>query len=237
MKIFITGDTHGNIDTKKLNTKKWPEQKTLTRDDVLIVAGDFGCPWQSMDTPEDRYWLDWYENKPCTTLFIDGNHENFDVLEQLPIVEFCGAKCHKLRDHVLHIMRGEILHIAGHSIWCMGGARSTDKIFRTQGISWWPQEIPTYEECDRALQSFISEKPDVIITHEGPSELILKLYEHCSDQHTDTVSNFMQEILNRCRELKISPEWFMGHHHIDKDYEIEGGPTIHMLYQNIIELK
>jgi hypothetical protein len=43
--IYITGDTHGMIDWEKLNTTEFPEQKSLTRDDYVIVVGDFGGVW------------------------------------------------------------------------------------------------------------------------------------------------------------------------------------------------
>lgn len=40
--IFITGDVHGEIDIHKLNTKNFPIQRELTKDDYVMVAGDFG---------------------------------------------------------------------------------------------------------------------------------------------------------------------------------------------------
>ena len=41
-RIFITGDTHADYDWKKLMTKSFPVQKELTKDDYVIIAGDFG---------------------------------------------------------------------------------------------------------------------------------------------------------------------------------------------------
>jgi hypothetical protein len=43
--IYITGDTHVYIDYKKLTMKRFPEQKGLIREDVVIITGDFGVPW------------------------------------------------------------------------------------------------------------------------------------------------------------------------------------------------
>lgn len=31
--IYITGDLHGDIDKAKLNTKNFPEQRKMTKDD------------------------------------------------------------------------------------------------------------------------------------------------------------------------------------------------------------
>ena len=76
--IFITGDIHGNIDINKLNSKKFAEQKNLTKSDFVIIAGDFGLVWD--ESKECQYWIKWLSEKNFTTLFIDGNHENFNLL-------------------------------------------------------------------------------------------------------------------------------------------------------------
>ena len=44
-RIFITGDTHGENDIGKLNTRLFPIQKQLTKDDYVIIVGDFGACW------------------------------------------------------------------------------------------------------------------------------------------------------------------------------------------------
>lgn len=43
--VYITGDTHGEIDVHKLTKKNFPIQKQMTKDDSLIICGDFGCVW------------------------------------------------------------------------------------------------------------------------------------------------------------------------------------------------
>ena len=86
-RLFVTGDTHSIIDWKKLNTKNWEEQRNLTRDDHLLIAGDFGAPWVVGESAEDRYVLDTYENRNYTTLFVDGNHENFHALALMSFMQ------------------------------------------------------------------------------------------------------------------------------------------------------
>ena len=60
MRIFLTGDTHGGVDLTKLyvfNT----EHPELTKEDLVIVLGDFGVIWNELD--ESTYSLiDQYEN-------------------------------------------------------------------------------------------------------------------------------------------------------------------------------
>ena len=43
MRIFLTGDTHIPIDVEKLNTKSFPQQKELTKDEycIAVVGGNF----------------------------------------------------------------------------------------------------------------------------------------------------------------------------------------------------
>lgn len=45
--IYITGDLHGTAEygRNRLLTRCWPEGRGLTRDDIVIVAGDFGYVW------------------------------------------------------------------------------------------------------------------------------------------------------------------------------------------------
>mgnify|MGYP002975395777 CR=1 FL=1 len=45
--IYVTGDTHANIDIAKLNTTKFPQQKELTKNDFVIICGDFGLCWDA----------------------------------------------------------------------------------------------------------------------------------------------------------------------------------------------
>ena len=52
--------------------------------------------------------MKWLSEKPWTTLFVDGNHENFDRLKNYPITEEWGGKVQKIYDKVYHLMRGEI---------------------------------------------------------------------------------------------------------------------------------
>ena len=85
--IYITGDTHGGF--QRLTTDNFPQQKQMGRNDYVIICGDFGGVWDG--SPREAYWLDWLEEKPFTTLFADGNHENFTMLNDLPQKEWHGG--------------------------------------------------------------------------------------------------------------------------------------------------
>ena len=93
--VYITGDTHG--DVTRFSMDNFPEQKTFTdqNENYVIICGDFGLIWNYLaETPSEKYWLNWLENKKFTTLFVDGNHN-----------------CHPIRPHVLHLMRGQVFNI------------------------------------------------------------------------------------------------------------------------------
>ena len=131
--IYVTGDTHIPIDINKLNTKNFPQQKNMTKYDFVIVCGDFGGVWNGDN--EEKFWLKWLRDKNFTTLFADGNHENFHMLSEYPVEVFGGGKVHKINDSVYHLMRGEVYTLDEKKFFVMGGASSHDKQFRTENIS------------------------------------------------------------------------------------------------------
>ena len=92
--IFITGDTHMPIDKEKLTARIF-DHTGKTKNDYVIICGDFGGVWDYRgESREEKYWLDWLENKPFTTLFVDGNHECFPRLNAYPVEEWNGGKVH-----------------------------------------------------------------------------------------------------------------------------------------------
>lgn len=211
----ITGDTHGEIDIGKLNTKRFPEQNGMTKSDYLIVCGDFGCIWYG--DKRDEYWLNWLNEKPFTTLFVDGNHENFNLLHTYPVVDFFGGSAHQIKQSVLHLMRGEVFEINGKKIFTMGGASSHDKAYRKEGKSWWPEEMPSNAEYDHALETLDRHnwRVDMVVTHCAPDSMqrqVADWYEH------DKLTNFLQIV----RHDLIYGGWYFGHYHVDRRLNGEG---------------
>ena len=170
--IFITGDTHCPSDIAKLKSENFP-QESLTKDDYIIIAGDAGFVWHGRDE-EDEYWQNWLNDKNFTTLFVDGNHENHEKLDNMPVVMWNGGKVHKLKESVIHLMRGQVYTINGLKIFTMGGAESTDKAHRTEDESWWSREMPSHEEYSEALENLEKHEwtVDYIVTHDCTTEII-----------------------------------------------------------------
>lgn len=97
--ILVTGDTHGTIDYDKVDCLN--KNKILGKNDYLIIAGDFGGVWNSYTLEES---LAPYAKLPFTVLFVDGNHENFDLLNAYPVSIWNGGKIHKIKDNIIHLM-------------------------------------------------------------------------------------------------------------------------------------
>ena len=161
--IFITGDTHGFHDFPKLQ-RFATEHPELSESDYMIIAGDFGGVWSEKTLEKD---LAPYQNLPCTVLFIDGNHENFDLLERYPIEVWNGGKIHRITDKIIHLMRGQVYQIDGRSFFTFGGATSIDKYMRREGLEWWPQERPTDADIIEANKNLekVGFEVDFIVTH------------------------------------------------------------------------
>lgn len=209
--IYVTGDTHQNINIKKLTIDFFPEQKFMTKNDYVIICGDFGCVWNGSNS--DKYWQRWFDNKNFTTLFVDGNHENFNLIKQYPISEWNGGKVQFITPSIIHLMRGEIYNIDGYSFFAMGGASSHDIEFRTENISWWKDELPNDKEYENAFKNLEkhNNKIDFIISHccsDNVQNMINSNYVH------DKLTNFFR-IIDETVEFK---KWYFGHYHIDKDF-------------------
>ncbi len=207
--IYITGDTHIPHDISKLNTKRFPAQKDLCKDDFLIICGDFGGVWSNDN--EERYWRKWLNQKNFTTLFVDGNHENFNLLHEFETVDFCNGKAHKISDSIYHLMRGQIYTLDGKRIFTFGGASSHDKQYRTKDKNWWEAELPSEEEMAFALKNLerTDWNVDYIVTHCAPSSVQQIIGPTYSE---DLLTDFLEQIKNRI----AFRNWYFGHYHTDR---------------------
>lgn len=207
--IFVTGDTHANIDIGKLAVKNFPRQKDLSKSDYLIVCGDFGLVWDG--SSREMWWQDWLTEKSFTTLWIDGNHENFDILREFPLTERFGGAVREIAPDIFHLDRGQVLTIDKKKIFVMGGARSHDKEYRIEHISWWEQEMPSRDEMDRAIESLDKHqwKVDYVLTHCAPRSIQSMLADWYEN---DPLVSFLERVQ---KDLDFK-HWYFGHYHLDK---------------------
>lgn len=165
-------------------------------------------------------------------LFVDGNHENFDLIETFSIEEWCGGKIHKIRPNIIHLMRGQVFEINGNTIFTFGGATSIDKHMRREGLSWWPQELPTYEELDEGISNLkkYGYKVDYIITHSCSERALM--YPQIRNSATLKLSCPESQMLSYIEENVEYKHWYFGHFHINA--RLSDKYTV--LMENIIKL-
>lgn len=225
----------------------------MSKDDFVIICGDFGGVWtKDKESKEETMLLDWLDCKPFTTLFVDGNHENFDRLYQYPVEAWNGGKVHKIRPSVIHLMRGQVFTIAGKKIFTFGGAQSHDisggilelddpeftqkrkelergwKPYRINHLSWWEQELPTQAEMEEGRRNLEANgnKVDYIVTH-------------CCASSTQVLLggglfkvDYLNEYLEEVRQHVKFKKWFFGHYHDNKNVNAEEI----LLYEQIIQI-
>ncbi len=252
--IYLTGDTHAKFN--RFTTDNFPEQKNLTKDDYVIICGDFGGVWNYLgETNEEKYWLDWLNKKPFTTLFVDGNHENFERLNKYPRMKYHGGMVHRIRDSVLHLMRGYVFDFDGKKFFTFGGAKSHDiqdgildpkdyptlselvkvynirtrfgEMLRIKGISWWKEELPTKAEMDRGIRNLekVNWKVDYVISHCAPLSISSKMYSDDSDKLTVYFDDLIKRGL-------LFRDWYFGHYHNNRTFDYK----YHMIFQDIERL-
>lgn len=227
--IYLTGDTHGGVDIKKLCSKtiKIYNSKTLIKNDYVIILGDFGFIWKNKMDKTEKYWMDWFKEKPWTTLFIDGNHENFNRLDKYEITKWNGGNVHQINESVIHLMRGQIFNIDGKKIFTFGGAQSYDKEYRRTDISWWEHEIPDYKDIDIGINNLElnNNEVDYILTHTCPHNISYSIIHEMSNDPTQNILDYFQ------KSIKFK-YWYFGHWHIDDQID----EKYFCLYNDIIQI-
>jgi hypothetical protein len=226
--IYVTGDTHGGADIRKLGSKCFTGSENLTKKDYVIIAGDFGFVWDG--GRRDAKWLAWLNKKPFTTLFIDGNHENFDILNGITATEWNGGMARFVEDSVIHLARGQVYTISGLKIFTFGGSESYDRFFRKEGVSWWKSEMPAREEYDTGMENLKANgwKVDYIVTHSCPSYVLEKIKKrHNKPQRITGLEEYLQLVHKKASYGK----WYFGHFHIDESITLWHQAVFQRLYR------
>lgn len=207
--IYITSDIHIPHDVHKIGTHAFTNRLAVKDGDILLICGDFGGVWNG--DAEERYWLRWLSQKPYTTLFIDGNHENHRRLaDEFPVVDYSGGQAHKISRNIFHLMRGYVFNLEGKQVFAMGGAASHDKEHRIKNVSWWPEELPSPQEYDRARKNLdtCGWAVDYVISHCAPTGI---QQQHFPGYETNALTDFLEDVSHRLQYR----QWYFGHYHQD----------------------
>ena len=191
--IWLLSDLHGSLDglNEYLKIKK--------QNDYLIILGDVELYFDG--TEKNNAYSNYLTSLDCNIAIVDGNHDNFDYLESLPVIDWHGGKAHKITDKIVHLIRGHIFNIENNSFLVMGGCGSTDKWKNSP--TWWEREQASDFELEFAYENLKKHgnQVDYILTH-----------KYTNPAHTyryDSAEKFAQAI-----EQKVTyKHWFSGHWH------------------------
>ena len=228
MSIYLYGDLHRTIDLEPL--VELSKEKRVTDEDVLIILGDFGGVWYN--EKDDSEFLNHLADSVSYKhiLFIDGNHENFDSLNKMPIVEMYGNPVHEvLKDKIYHLMRGYKYTIENKTFFAMGGADSIDKHQRIANVDWWSEELPSNEEYERAFKTLDENNFtfDYVISHCASSYILNDISAYIHDKNK--LTNFFDSIL--C-DLSYK-RWYFAHYHLNR---ISSLYNAECLYLRLVEI-
>lgn len=229
MSLFITGDLHGRAYFSKLERFASEFGHKLSKEDVLLVLGDFCLPWDCPPNEQDNDLMGRISQFPWTTAFIDGNHENHDMLSTLPTARVFDATAGRLAKGIYHLRRGRVYSICGHKMLTMGGAMSQDADILKKSGSWWPEEVPNAKEraaCDRAIKKH--PQIDIVATHTPPTRQLISHAKSCDmNWEPDEFCDWLQtHVADKVRFRA----WFYGHMHDDRPWETPYTPLMHVIY-------
>lgn len=208
--VYITGDIHAALDSERQAFFQ-----SLSKDDILIVLGDFGYSWN-----EDMLKHRWAPlNIQCITLSVLGNHENYSLINSRALKRVFGANTRELAPNTYYIMNGEICDIEGIKMFVFGGAKSIDQDFRKPWISWWPEEIPSQGEFLKGLDNLKKNNWDIdlFLGHTCPADVASSLFNY-PYKINDPVETMLSQY--ECEIQENNPgkgyPFLFGHHHTFK---------------------
>ena len=215
--IYITGDTHADI-TRFKN----PVLRKLKKNDALIICGDFGFIWDG--SPKEKKLLKKIGKLPYNVLFVEGSHENYDLLEEYEISEWCGGKTRQISGRLRQLLRGQVYEIAEKTVFAFGGGQSDDIYDLEEGSNWWKREIPSEEELAQGLENLekAGNKVDFIVTYEPPAKMQDFLLGNGERNHINTY-------LSKIYDTVEFKGWFFGKLHMHKLVP----PKYHAVYDGI----
>ncbi len=117
----------------------------------------------------------------------------------------------------LHLMRGQVFEINQTRFFTFGGAYSIDKMYRTEGLTWFPEEIPNRKEYEEGWYNLEKAdfQVDYILTHSGPREVVAAMgYGEMSDDEVE-----LRQYLQRVADNTDFTAWYFGHFHEDTEVE------------------
>lgn len=215
--IYVTGDIHG--DKKRFKEIK---KAKIKKGDTLIICGDFGFVWEN--TKKEKKILKWIGKRKYTVAFVDGYHDNLEIINRYPVTNWNGGKVRMIAGKLVMLMRGEVYEIEGEKVFAFGGGLSPEN---ENNI--YENKLPSQDEIDNALENLkkYDNQVDYIITHDAPSKI--KLFIDMNNNNIDHLNTFLETISKSVKFRK----WFFGKYHLNKTIP----PFFHMMFTDVKKTK
>jgi TPR repeat protein/predicted phosphohydrolase len=206
-KTYLFADIHGHIRLDFLKEKL--SNIELKSNDIVLILGDAGIVWSEPMNEEVKAF---YVSLPCDVLFLDGNHENFYLLNRMEKIRKYGSVVHKVLDNVFHLSRGNSYLVNGYKYFVFGGAYSIKRDTNNSPVQFWKAEMPNEWEYQHGLGTLDKNKHsfDYILTHQAPKSILDKIQYHYSVNELPLL-DYLDTIRNTARYDK----WYFGHIHQD----------------------
>lgn len=258
MSIYITGDLHGDF-SRILNNNELDNM--LSKSDYLIVLGDVGLIFDARPTIRERMIIEKISRKNYSFVFISGNHDNEERLDQKPVDEWNGGNAHIIKKRkdgspaIIHLMRGQSYNIEGKSFFSFGGAacheknlivldrksssysvdkRKLDKngsFYRIEGVDYWSRCLASEEELSEGIRQICKVGSVDYVLTHCAPTQIQTMIYNGDDTWTDVQTEYLQTILDTPNFS--FKRWFFGHYHQNQEYE-EG--AFQCVYDDVIKL-
>ncbi|MEG0541382.1 MAG: metallophosphoesterase [Angelakisella sp.] len=201
--IYLTGDLHG--DKKRFRARKL---RKLKKGDTLIICGDFGFIWDG--SKRENRLLQRIGRLRYHVLFVEGAHDNMELLEAYPVELWNGGRTHAISGNLRHLIRGERFTLEGVSILAMGGGLRPDDLQADDEQL--RRALPLQEDivaiCSR-MQEY-DWQADLVISHQAPTNI-----DGCITQRICDVS-LLTTMLDLVQQKSKFRLWCFGCYHQNK---------------------
>jgi DNA repair exonuclease SbcCD nuclease subunit len=211
-RIFVRGDIHGDI----MPVIEFIHKFDLGEGDSILILGDCGIAWRNGKKDLEKN-IELFENEcnGASLMFIAGNHENYDILNEYKATSRDENGMVHLSNHIIYLPNGEYM-LNNRKVLVCGGADSIDRAFRVEGLSWWADE--------RVDKDFIMSIPaethyDYVFTHCCPYSVfkdnsVYLIQIPGLDQ--SKIGHISEEYLDILKSRITFDHWWFAHYHVNR---------------------
>jgi len=219
MILCAAGDIHGALDRLYEAVLAFENSLGVQFEWVLHV-GDFGV-WPDPDRVDRAtrrhgdagdfpVWCAEGRAAPRPTLFIKGNHEDFDWLE--------AQARREILPNLTYLRNGETFDAGGVTIGGVGGCHGPSSYGRrSRDLQGRARRHYTREDVDRLIGAG---RVDVLLTHDAPAGVVFPRHRMGANWASNAAG--LDDLVRAVRPQVC----FFGHHHIRVDGDIEGVPCL-----------